>query len=156
MADYFLKIATIPGESQDSKHKGEIDVLSFSWGVSEGSNPGGARGGASKPAMSDFSIVKIVDSATPKLMQAVCQGQHISEAHFTGRKSGGEQFEYLRIKLTDVLISNVSTGGSSGDQVPLEQVSFSFGSSTITVFRQDASGRPSGEESAVLCGGSRQ
>lgn len=155
MADYFLKIDGIPGESQDAKHKGEIDVLSFSWGASLASSLAAGRG-ASKPAMNDFSIVKVVDSATPKLMQAVCQGQHIPEAHFTGRKPGGEALEFLKIKLTDVLISGVSSGGSSGDAVPLEQLSFSFGSSSITVVRQDASGKPGGEESAVLCGGSKQ
>jgi type VI secretion system secreted protein Hcp len=89
------------------------------------------------------------------LMQACCTGQHIPDASFTGRKAGGDQFEFLKIKLTDVLISGVQLGGSSGDQLPLEQVSFSFGSSIITVFRQNPDGKIGGEETAVLCGSSR-
>jgi type VI secretion system secreted protein Hcp len=153
--DYFLKLSTIRGESEDSKHKDEIDVLSFSWGVSAATTQTGGGAVAGKAAFNDFSIVKILDTATPRLMQACCTGEHIPEANFTGRKSGGDQFEFMKIKLTDVLISGVSPGGSSGDQVPLEQVSFSFGSSLITVFRQDATGQIGGDATAVLCGGSR-
>jgi type VI secretion system secreted protein Hcp len=152
--DYFLKLTGIEGESQDSKHKGEIEVLSWSWGVSQtGTHAAGGGGGAGKVAFNDFSIVKLVDMASPKLMQACCTGQHLPDASFTGRKAGGDQFEYLKIKLTDVLISSVQPG-SSGDQVPIEQVSFSFGSSMITVYAQDATGKPNGEETAVLCGAS--
>ncbi|MPZ51099.1 MAG: hypothetical protein GEU75_17675 [Dehalococcoidia bacterium] len=33
MADYFLKVDGIEGESVDDKHPNEIDVLSWNWGV---------------------------------------------------------------------------------------------------------------------------
>ncbi len=33
--DYFLKIEGIEGESEDSKHKKDVEVLSFSWGACE-------------------------------------------------------------------------------------------------------------------------
>ena len=32
-SDIFAKIGDIKGESLDDKHKDEIEVLSFSWGV---------------------------------------------------------------------------------------------------------------------------
>jgi hypothetical protein len=32
--EYFLKIPGAAGESADSKHKSEIDVMSWAWGVS--------------------------------------------------------------------------------------------------------------------------
>jgi type VI secretion system secreted protein Hcp len=152
---YFAKLSGIVGESQDSKHKGEIEVLSWSWGVSQtGTHAAGGGGGAGKVSFNDFSIVKLVDTASPQLMQACCTGQHIPDANFTGRKSGGDQFEYLKIKLTDVLISGVQPGGSAGDQPALEQVSFSFGGSSITTVRQNPDGSAGGSETAVLCGSS--
>jgi type VI secretion system secreted protein Hcp len=154
--DYFLKVSGIDGESQDSKHKGEIDVLSWSWGVSQtGTHAAGGGGGAGKVAFQDFSIIKIVDKASPQLMQACCTGQHIPDANFTGRKAGGDEFEYLKIKLTDVLISSVQPSGSAGDQLALEQVSFSFGGSSISTFQQDPKGGLGGSETAVLCGSSK-
>jgi len=154
--DYFLKLSGIEGESQDSKHKGEIDVLSWSWGVSQtGTHAAGGGGGAGKVSFSDFSIVKFVDKASPQLMLATCHGQHISEATFAGRSSGGDQVEFLKIKLTDVLISGVQPGGSAGDQPALEQVSFSFGGSEITTYQQDPKGGISGSETAALCGPSK-
>jgi type VI secretion system secreted protein Hcp len=153
--NYFAKLSGIDGESQDSKHKGEIDVLSYSWGVSQtGTLQAGGGGGAGKVAFNDFSIVKLVDTASPQLMLACCTGRHIPEANFTGRKAGGDQLEYLKIKLTDVLISSVLPGGSAGDQPALEQVSFSFGSSSITTVRQNPDGSAGGSETAELCGGS--
>ena len=33
--DAFLKLDGVKGESFDNTHKGEIDILSFSWGVSQ-------------------------------------------------------------------------------------------------------------------------
>jgi len=35
VADYFLKLDGIPGESTDAKHKDEIELVSFSWGVTQ-------------------------------------------------------------------------------------------------------------------------
>lgn len=154
--DYFLKLSGIDGESQDSKHKGEIEILSYSWGVSQtGSNARGAGGGAGKAAFNDFSILKLVDKASPQLMQACCTGQHIPDANFTGRLSGESQFEYLKIKLTDVLISSVQPSGSAGDSPAFEQVSLSFGGSSITTFQQDSKGGAGGSETATLCGPSK-
>jgi type VI secretion system secreted protein Hcp len=153
--DYFLKLSGIDGESLDSKHKGEIEVLSWSWGVSQTStHAAGAGGGAGKVSFNDFSIVKLVDTASPQLMQACCSGRHIAEANFTARKAGEQQMEFLKIKLTDVLISSAQPGGSSGDQMPMEQVSFSFSDSMITAYQQDPKGGVGGAETAILCGGS--
>ena len=45
-SDIFAKIGDIKGESTDSKHKDEIEVLSFSWGVTNAVPAGGAGGGA--------------------------------------------------------------------------------------------------------------
>jgi type VI secretion system secreted protein Hcp len=124
--DYFLKIDGIAGESQDSKHKGEIELESFSWGeVQTARPPGGGGGGAGKVEMQDFHFVMSLNKASPKLLLACASGQHLKQATFVARKAGKGQQEFLLYKFTDVLISSYQTGGA-GDMLPMDQVSFNF------------------------------
>jgi type VI secretion system secreted protein Hcp len=107
--DYFLKIDGVDGEAQDSKHTKEIDVKSFSWGMSQtGTSSMGGGGGAGKVKFNDFKVHKAIDAATPKLMEACALGKHIASGLFTARKAGGSQIEFYTIKLTDILISSVT------------------------------------------------
>lgn len=126
--DYFLKIDGIEGESQDAKHKGEIDVESWSWGESNsGTSAAGGGGGAGKVAMQDFHFVMRVNKASPKLLQACASGQHFKSAILVCRKAGKEQQEYLKITFTDVLVASYQTGGSGGSEiVPTDQISLNF------------------------------
>lgn len=126
--DYFLKIDTIDGESTDSKHKGEIDIESWSWGESQtGSHSAAGGGGAGKVHMQDFHFVMRMNKASPKLMLACANGQHIPKAVLTMRKAGKEQQEYAKITMSDLLISSYQTGGSAkGDIIPLEQISLNY------------------------------
>ena len=124
--DAFLKLDGIAGESTDSKHKGEIEVLSFSWGVSNsGSTGSGSGSGAGKATFQDLSIVHGIDNATPELLKACATGLHIKDATITHRKAGKGQQEYLIIKLNDVTITAVSHAGSE-DQPYAESVSLKF------------------------------
>src|SRR5262245_65952147 len=110
--DAFLKIEGIPGESTDDKHKNEIDVLSYSWGIAR---PKGERGRAK---VSDFSITKFTDKSSPLLFDAACEGQHIPEATFTARKAGGSQQTFLKYVFKEVVISSVQPSGTSGSESP--------------------------------------
>src|SRR5258708_36967357 len=110
--DMFIKIDGITGESKDHKHKDTIDVLAWSWGMSQsGSFHGGGGGGAGKANVQDLSITKHVDKSSPLLMLSCCNGKHIKEALLTVRKAGENPLEYLKIKLTEVMVTAVSTGG---------------------------------------------
>jgi type VI secretion system secreted protein Hcp len=122
--DTFAKIGDIKGESQDDKHKEEIELLSWSWGVNQsGTIASGGGGGAGKVSFNDFNFSHYVDKASPNLMKACATGEHIKDAVFTQRKAGKGQQEYLVIKMNDVLITGVSPGGSSGDSgLVVEQV----------------------------------
>jgi len=125
--DYFLKINGIEGESPDSKHKNEIQLESWSWGeTQQGGHAAGGGGGAGKVAMQDFHFVMKVNKATPKLMLACANGEHIKEAILSVRKAGKEQQDYLKITLNDLLVSSYQTGGSHGDVVPSDQISLNF------------------------------
>ncbi len=132
--DMFLKIDGIDGESVDVKYAKWVDVLSFSWGITDASKAPAQPGRLSparKTAVSDFSIVKILDSSSPKLFEKCCEGGHIGELNFSLVRKGDQALEYFKLKLTDVLISSVMPAGTGG-AVPMEQVSFSFASSMIS------------------------
>jgi type VI secretion system secreted protein Hcp len=125
--DMFLKLDGVKGESSDDKHKGEIDVLSWSWGLSQsGTTHMGGGGGSGKVNVQDISITKYIDKASPTLMQACCSGKHFKDALLTVRKAGEKPLEYLKLTLTEVLVSSVSTGGSGGEDRLTESVSFNF------------------------------
>ena len=126
--DYFLKLDGIKGESQDSKHKDEIDLESWSWGETQtGTFSGGGGGGAGKVSMQDFQFVMKVNTSSPKLLKACASGEHIKSAVLTCRKAGKEQQEFLKIILSDVLVSSFHTGGSgNGGVVPTDQISLNY------------------------------
>lgn len=125
--DIFLKINGIDGESQDAAHKNEIDISSWSWQVLQESNMHqGSGGGSGKATVKDLVVVHNVDRSSPNLMKYCLTGKHISEARLTVRKAGGNPLEYLKITMTDVVITNVQPAGSTKDEVISEQVSMSF------------------------------
>jgi type VI secretion system secreted protein Hcp len=148
--DYFLKLKGIDGESADGKHKGEIDVESWSWGETQsGTGHFGGGGGAGKVAMQDFHFVMKMNKASSKLLLACASGEHIPEGLLTCRKAGKEQQEFLKIKFTDILVSSYQTGGSQGsDVIPMDQISLNFAKIEIEYKEQKPDGSLGGTEKA--------
>jgi type VI secretion system secreted protein Hcp len=142
LVDYFLKIETIPGESQDKTHKDEIQLLSFSWGeTNAGTFAAGGGGGAGKVQMQDFHFVMSVNKASPKLFLACANGQHIKQAVLTARKAGKDQQDYLKVTFSDLLLSSFQTGGQAdAGHLPLDQVSFNFAKVEFEYKEQKADG----------------
>jgi type VI secretion system secreted protein Hcp len=140
VVDYFLKIDGIPGESTDAKHKGEIEVLSWSWGET---NPGpasvGGGGGGGKVQMSDLTVGAHFSKASPQLLLTCATGKHLKSAVLTGRKSGKDQTDFLSFSLTDVLVSSYQTGGVSAE-VPHDSISLSFSKIEVSYKEQKADG----------------
>lgn len=126
--DVFLSLGKdIPGESTDGAHSGAVDVLSWSWGLANsGSTHIGGGGGAGKVSFQDLSVTKYVDKASPKLMAVCAAGTHIPEATLFVRKAGQVPFDYIKITLSEVLVTSVSTGGSSGEDRLTENVTLNF------------------------------
>jgi type VI secretion system secreted protein Hcp len=122
-ADIFAKIGDIKGESFDDKHKDEIEVLSYSWGVTSNQVTGG--GGAGKANFQDLLITHHVDKASPQLMRACAVGEHLKEATITQRKAGKGQQEFLVIKLNDIIITGVASS-TSEDHPSAETVTLAF------------------------------
>jgi type VI secretion system secreted protein Hcp len=124
-ADIFAKIGDIKGESLDDKHKDEIEVLSWSWGVANsGSRAAGTGGGEGKASFHDLSFTHRIDKASPVLMQACATGAHLKDATITHRKAGKGQQDFLIFKMNDLVVTGVTTGDSEEGQ--LETVSLAF------------------------------
>lgn len=140
-ADIFAKLGDIKGESLDSKHKDEIEVLSFSWGVTNTAPVGTGAGGAAagRATFKDLTIVHAVDKASPSLMRACATGTHLKEATIVQRKAGKGQQEYLVIKMNDVIITGVMDGNASG-QPGSETVSLVFSKVALEYRPQKADG----------------
>lgn len=139
--DMFIKIDTLAGESIDRLHGGEIDVLSWRWGVTNsGSAHTGGGAGSGKADVQDLSFTKYVDKSTPDLMLAACNGKHWDQATLVVRKSGETPLEYLRITMTEVLVSGVSAGGSEGDDRLTEEVTLNFASVKLDYVEQTPRG----------------
>jgi type VI secretion system secreted protein Hcp len=123
----FAKIGDIKGESTDDKHKEEIEVLSFSWGVANPASPTPGGGGAGKATFQDLSLVHKIDKASPLLLKACATGMHLKDAIITHRKAGKTPLEYLIIKLEDIIITGVTHAGASGQpETGPETVSLAF------------------------------
>jgi type VI secretion system secreted protein Hcp len=126
-ASIFARIGTIKGESLDARHKDEIEVLSWSWGVSQsGATAHGGGGGAGKASFHDFNFTHHVDRASPALMRACATGEHLKDATIIVRKAGKGQQEYLVIKMTDVLVTSVSLSVSAEGDATVESVALAF------------------------------
>ena len=143
-SDIFIKIGDIKGESQDDKHKDWIEVLSYSWGVSgptrNSPKPQQPVGPLQVACSQEFSIMKVVDKASPQLLTNTAAGTTIPSATVTLRKSDSTGLDYLVMTFSDVVIASVQQGGSGGDDRPSESLSFNFGSVQVTYTPQSASG----------------
>jgi type VI secretion system secreted protein Hcp len=126
---YYLKIDGIEGESQDDKHKNEIDVETWSWGETN-SGDAAYRGGegAGKVSAQDFHFVMKVNKSSPKLMEACAAGEGIKKAVLTATKAGKTAQDYYKITLNDFIVSSYTTtgGASGGDVVPTDQITLNF------------------------------
>src|SRR5690554_3176025 len=109
--DYFLELDGIKGETADKvyKSKGALDILSWSWGLS---NPGafhiGSGGGTSKANFNDLTFMKYLDKASCGLMDACASGKHIPKAVLTARKASGDKapLEYLKITCESAFVTS--------------------------------------------------
>jgi type VI secretion system secreted protein Hcp len=125
--DIFLKINGIDGESMDADHKNEIEVLNWQWQILQESNMHmGSGGGSGKATVKDLSFTHYVDRSSPNLMKFCLTGKHIPESKLVVRKAGGSPLEYLKITMTDVVITNVQPEGSSTEERVKEKISMSF------------------------------
>lgn len=142
---WFLKIDGIDGESTDASHKGEIDVLSWSWGVTHTSGGAGSGGGAGKAAFQDFHFVSRISKASPMLFLSCATGTHHKTAALSGVRSAGKSktAEFLKYKLSDVVVTTDQHGDNEGGE-PIEQFALNYSKIEVSYTPQLASGKVGG------------
>jgi len=148
--DMFINMGgTIKGESidKDQGPKGDIDVLAWSWGMSQsGTTHMGGGGGSGKASFQDLSFTKYVDSATNALMTALAKGTHIEKVELMVRKAGEGQKKYIFITMEQVLVTSLSTGGSGGEDRLTENVTLNFAKVNFAYTPQNAKGTVAGDK----------
>jgi len=126
MANLFLKLTDVDGESQDDTHSGEIEIQSWSWGESQsGTMSSGGGGGSPQMNIQDMSVSKYMDKSSATLAKFCANGKHVDEGILTVRKAGEDPQEFLIITMNDIVISSYQTG-SGGDALPMESLSLNF------------------------------
>ena len=150
VGDMFLMVkgakhGLIKGESQDAQHKGEIDVLSWSWGMQGKPSLGGGTA-TGKATINDLRIVKRVDSASTALMLALRTNEPIQKAVLTLRKAGKSQVEYLKVTIEQGRVTSLTLDGGDASGIPdvVERVSFSFNKIEVEYVPQGNDGQPQG------------
>jgi type VI secretion system secreted protein Hcp len=143
-ANMFLKFEPddgLKGESTQSGFEDQIEILSFSWGVSQaGGFSYGTGGGVSKANLQDLSLSFRQCAASPSIMENCATGKHLDKATLSCLKAGGTQELYMTIELEDVIISSYQTGGS-GDDVAIESMTLNFSKVSQKYLEQSADGQ---------------
>jgi type VI secretion system secreted protein Hcp len=142
IADMFLKMQGVTGEARDADHKGEIEVVSWSWGLQA---PTSVTGQASaRTSLSEVVVVKNVDQSTPTLMQLLRNHKVTPTASLTVRKAGTTPLEYFRIDLENVRVTSLTTESEGAEIV--ERVRLGFSKIKVTYTPQSTTGARGGGE----------
>ncbi len=137
----FLKMQGVTGEAGDTEHKGEIEVVSWSWGMQ--ANTSLATGqAAARSTINDLRIVKRVDSASPTLMNFLRSNKPIGQAQLTVRKAGKTPLEYFKIELENVRVTSITAESDKAELV--EHVSLGFSKVKVSYTPQDSLGARGG------------
>ena len=144
-SDFHIKFDGVEGESVHKDHKGEIEILSWSWNLSNASSVGaGGRSGQGKANMGEFSFTHKFDKASPILAKKCAQGVHFKEVAMTARKAGDGQKDFLVIKMKEVFVTHVAPSGAGGGDIH-ESVSCTYGNIEFAYKPQDEKGGLGGE-----------
>jgi type VI secretion system secreted protein Hcp len=138
--DAHLKIAGVDGESTHKDHKGEIDLLAWSWDVRQESTAGmGSGSGKGKGIPGQLVFAHYYDKASPVLAKNCANGKHFDQAVITCRKAGEGQLDFLKLTLKQVLVTSVAPSASSGGEIS-ESVALSYADIEFEYKPQDEKG----------------
>lgn len=141
--DMFLHIPGVDGESQDYSQAGCIEVLAWSWGASHsGTLHAGTDGGAGTTNFQDIAITKWIDTSSPILLGRLSNGNMLTSAQLILRKGGSKPVEYYSLKMTDVLVTSLSAGGSAQEIRLTENITLNFAKVELTYIQVYPNGSP--------------
>lgn len=136
--EYHFKFDGVEGESTHQDHKGDIDVLSWSWGLSNEATGVGGGGGVGKAHPHDFTFTHLYDKASPLLGRLAAAGRHVKLAVLSVRAAGAAQKDFLKVTMKEVFITSVSQVADA--EKISEQVSARAAHITFEYKQRDAKG----------------
>lgn len=146
--DVFLKVESarqgpIKGEAHDEKHKDEIEVVEWAWGMRAQTTIAG--GTAGKATLNELTVTKFVDSASTALMSAMRNNEPIKSAVITMRKAGATQHEFCKVSVKNGRITAIDLRCiEPGSSTYTETLTFAFQSLRVEYIPQGADGQPRG------------
>jgi type VI secretion system secreted protein Hcp len=147
--DSFIKFEgpTVDGDSLVEGHEKELQIMSYSWGLSNpGSTHEGPGSGTAKANVQDVSCMMNMDRAWPNLVKFCQNGKHFEKVTLFARKAGGDAtVTYKKMEMEDVIISSVQDGASDGSEFSSVSFSLNFGKYKITYTPQDSTGAAEAE-----------
>lgn len=76
--------------------------------------------------LQDFHFVVKTGKASPQLFLACATGTHLRRAVLTVTRPNTRGEDFYVIEMEDLLVSSFQSGGSSGGDVPMDQISLNF------------------------------
>ncbi len=143
----YIRFDGLDGEAQDKDHSGWCDALSFSQGQSSAGGGTGATRRRGDVLMEDIVVVKELDKASPKLAEAVCQGEVFPrvEIHLTTSLTDAGRVTYYAYELKNVrIVSYHISGSGQSEDVPTEEISLSFEEIKVIYTEFDSAGKAKG------------
>lgn len=124
----YVKIEEIKGESKRADHVDEIDIHSITWSALQQSSANlGSGRSRGRAQISDITVRKFTDAASPDLWLAVMKAKSFPEVVISVRKDSGDaHIDYLKITLTNAMISGyrmLESEAADPEQMIEEEVS---------------------------------
>jgi type VI secretion system secreted protein Hcp len=138
---FYLSIPGIPGSSAVKGFEGQIELITWAWGVdASGSVGGGGGGGAGKATPRD--VIALADSGiqSPALLLSTNTGRHVPSALISSVRNGKRPFTFMTLKFEELLVTSYAVTPDPTNALPLDLVHLDFAKVTFTVFPQNPDG----------------
>jgi type VI secretion system secreted protein Hcp len=137
---FFLNVAGIPGSATTKGFEGQIELITWAWGVDSSVSTGGGGGGAGKPTPRDFVALARSDIQSPLLLLNTNDGRHLQSVQLTCVRKARKPVTFMTIKLEDVIITSYAVTPDPTDAAPLDLVHVEFSKITYSVIPQNPDG----------------
>lgn len=141
-AKVYLRLDGIPGECAEQHHRDWIEAVSFRLAASTvPSTEGLAVPGRAQ--VDELRIGKVIDAASPRLLEACLAGRHIKEAVVEIIRLP-TRIKILEYRFSDAFVTAVSLelGGDEAVSTEVEHLRLTFGKVRMTYQQKSATGAP--------------
>jgi type VI secretion system secreted protein Hcp len=143
----YLSIDTISGNCTEAGYEDWIMLESFNLSVSNSltSNAGNSERTSGGVQITEMNCAKTMDVSSLLLAEACAGNKNLGEVILSvTRTDGDEQLELVKYTLSDAMVSNISTAGYGGGDLPSESFSLNFTAIDATYTKQKPEGTAEG------------